>query len=75
MNTPPAGGIPTSPMLLVQLEFFISTLPCLDEGSPGDVNPMVARLPVVGVAPTLAAAEKANVLLDVLHATERILWK
>ncbi len=74
MNTPPAGGSPTSPILLVQLEFFISTL-CLDEGKPGDVSPMVARLPVVCAAPTPAAAEKANVLLDVLHAIERILWK
>ncbi len=72
MNTPPAGGSPTSPILLVQLEFFISML-CLDEGSPGDVSPMVAKLPVVGAVPILAAAENANVLLDALHTTDRIL--
>ena len=72
MNRPPAGGRLASPILFVQPDFFISWL-CLDEGRPGDVSPIVDRLPVVDVVPILAAAENANVLLDALHAMERTL--
>ena len=76
MNTPPAGSWPTSPA--VRPGFFswcISPMVCLDEGRPGDVSPIVARLPIGDTPPIVAAAENANVLLDALQAMERILGR
>lgn len=76
MNTPPAGSRSISPA--VRPGFFswcISPIVCLDEGRPGDVNPIVARLPIGDTPPIVAAAENAKVLLEALQAMERILGR
>jgi len=76
MNTPPAVGSTTSPMVAARTGFFnccISPKFCLEDGRPGEVRPIVARLPTG--TPPMAAAEKAKVLLEALQISDNILYR